>query len=64
MIVKVSTECVHVTFQFHHFIYFISQFKKKKKKLHILQLDWPADSNASLGGPVDQLNSLNSQIQN
>ena len=25
------------------------------KKLHILQLYWPADSNASLGGPVDQL---------
>ena len=25
------------------------------KKLHILQLDWPVDSNAGLGGPVDQL---------
>ena len=24
------------------------------KKLYILQLDWPADSNASLGRPVDQ----------
>ena len=32
---------------FYHFI--------SLKKLYILQLDWPADSNASLGGPVDQL---------
>ena len=34
----------------HLIILFISS-----KNLHILQLDWPADSNASLGGPVDQL---------
>ena len=35
--------------------FIVSSFYFFKKKLHILQLDWPADSNASLGGPVNQL---------
>ena len=33
-------------------------------KIYILQLDWPADSYASLGGPVDQwLQAFRSQLQ-
>ena len=45
-----------------YFYFFFILFLQKK--LHILQLDWPADSNASLGGPVDQLLQTGAPVTN
>ena len=46
----INQQCAINIISFYFIILFISS-----KNLHILQLDWPADSNASLGRPVDQL---------